>query len=80
MAEGSSKRITISVKTPKEKKDIEIDEDSSVETVRKSEKSYLSLRLINLRVKNMKSAVVRLFSAFLNQSRGYYCEISEQMR
>ncbi|KAL7016260.1 hypothetical protein ACKWTF_009980 [Chironomus riparius] len=32
MAEGSSKRITISVKTPKEKKDIEIDEDSSVET------------------------------------------------
>ena len=35
MAEGSSKRIVISVKTPKEKKDIEIDEDSSVEKVRK---------------------------------------------
>lgn len=33
MAEGSSRRITVSVKTPKEKKDIEIEEDSSVETV-----------------------------------------------
>ena len=68
MAEGSSKRIVISVKTPKEKKDIEIEEDSSVEKVRKREKSYLSLRLINLRVKNMKSYFVKLFSTFLHQS------------
>jgi len=77
MAEGSSKRIVISVKTPKEKKDIEIEEDSSVEKVRKSEKSYLSLKLINLRVKNMKSCFVKLFSTFLHQSHGVYCEINE---
>lgn len=35
MAEGSSNRIKISVKTPKEKKDIEIEEDAMVEDVRK---------------------------------------------
>lgn len=33
MAEGSSKRIKITVKTPKEKKDIEIDEEETVEKV-----------------------------------------------
>jgi hypothetical protein len=35
MAEGSSKRITVTVKTPKEKKDIEVDEDSTIEKVEK---------------------------------------------
>lgn len=34
MAEGSSKRITITVKTPKDKKDIEVDEDVTVEKVK----------------------------------------------
>ena len=33
MAEGSSKRITVTVKTPKEKKNIEIDEEETVEKV-----------------------------------------------
>ena len=33
MAEGSSKRIKITVKTPKEKKDIELEEDETVEKV-----------------------------------------------
>lgn len=33
MAEGSSKRITVTVKTPKEKQNIEIDEDETVEKV-----------------------------------------------
>jgi hypothetical protein len=33
MAEGSSNRITVTVKTPKDKKDIEIDENSTVEKV-----------------------------------------------
>jgi hypothetical protein len=34
MAEGSSKRITVTVKTPKEKQNIECDEDELVEKVR----------------------------------------------
>jgi hypothetical protein len=34
MAEGSSKRITITVKTPKEKQNIECDEDELVEKVK----------------------------------------------
>jgi hypothetical protein len=42
MAEGSSNRITITVKTPKDKKDVEVDEDSSVEKV----KSKSSLRFL----------------------------------
>lgn len=33
MAEGSGKRITVTVKTPKEKQNIEIDEDETVEKV-----------------------------------------------
>lgn len=33
MAEGSAKRITVTVKTPKEKQNIEIDEDETVEKV-----------------------------------------------
>lgn len=35
MAEGSSKRISVTVKTPKEKQNIESDEDESVEKVKK---------------------------------------------
>jgi hypothetical protein len=34
MAEGSSTRITVTVKTPKEKKNIECDEDELVEKVK----------------------------------------------
>lgn len=33
MAEGSSKRITVTVKTPKDKKDLEVDENMTVEKV-----------------------------------------------
>lgn len=43
MAEGSSKRIKITVKTPKEKKDIEIDEEETVEKVIKIALKNLSL-------------------------------------
>lgn len=34
MAEGSSKRIVVTVKTPKEKANIECDEDETVEKVK----------------------------------------------
>jgi hypothetical protein len=36
MAEGASKRVTVTVKTPKERKDIEADEDSTIESVNKT--------------------------------------------
>jgi hypothetical protein len=62
MAEGSSKRIKITVKTPKEKKDIEIDEEETVERViivaLKKYNHRLESRKI-LRVKNMKSCFVK---------------------
>lgn len=38
MAEGSSKRITVTVKTPKDKKDLEVDENMTVEKVKLSRK------------------------------------------
>lgn len=42
MAEGSSKRIKITIKTPKEKKDIEVDEEETVEKViRKALKRFI---------------------------------------
>jgi hypothetical protein len=34
MAEGSSKRITVTVKTPKDKKDLEVDENMAVDKVK----------------------------------------------
>lgn len=37
MAEGSSNRITVTVKTPKENKKIECDEDETVEKVKSEE-------------------------------------------
>lgn len=44
MAEGSSKRITVTVKTPKEKENIECDEEETVEKV----KLRLHFLIINL--------------------------------
>lgn len=41
MAEGSSKRIIITVKTPKDKKDIEVEEDSTVEKVKKHDEKIV---------------------------------------
>lgn len=38
MAEGGSKRINVTVKTPKEKKTIECDEDETVEKVNSENK------------------------------------------
>ena len=40
MAEGSSKRITVTVKTPKDKKDLEVDENMTVEKVKWVGKIY----------------------------------------
>lgn len=47
MAEGSSKRINVTVKTPKEKKTIECDEDESIEKV-KIQNKISSRKLLNL--------------------------------
>lgn len=38
MAEGSSNRITVTVKTPKEKENIECDEEETVEKVKLNNK------------------------------------------
>lgn len=45
MAEGSSKRITVTVKTPKEKENIECDEEETVEKVKFNSK-YLIIKLL----------------------------------
>lgn len=46
MAEGSSKRINVTVKTPKEKKTIECDEDETIEKV-KIKNKISSYELLN---------------------------------
>lgn len=41
MAEGTSKRITVTVKTPKEKKDFEVEEDMTVEKVKIGKEKFI---------------------------------------
>lgn len=49
MAEGSSKRITVTVKTPKEKQNIECDEDELVEKVKSENQISIINSLITLK-------------------------------
>lgn len=56
MAEGSSNRITVTVKTPKEKQNIECAEDETVEKVNFVLQFLIinSLRYLEIAKKNMK--------------------------
>lgn len=49
MAEGSSNRITVTVKTPKEKQNIECDEEETVDKVKSNNEISIINSLVTLK-------------------------------